>query len=226
MTAHLIVNGDDFGLSRGVNDGIVEAHVDGVLTSASLMVLAPAAAEAAALARSHPRLSLGLHWHGSGHDAPDVDLDDHRAVRDEFARQLERFRELTGRDPTHVDSHHHDHSEPGVTALFEELVEPLGVPLRGDGTVAYVGGFYGQWEPGVTQLQYVSVGFLQRLLREEVLDGWTELGCHPARLTGDFSSSYLDEREIELRTLTDPRVRETIEELGIELASYRDIARA
>src|SRR5215469_1414329 len=59
---HLIVNADDFGQSRGVNRGIITAHEHGIVTSASLMVRWPAAAEAAAYARSHPALSLGLHF--------------------------------------------------------------------------------------------------------------------------------------------------------------------
>ncbi len=43
---------------------------------------------------------------------------------------------------------------------FQEMVEPLGVPLRGAGRVNVVGGFYAQWEWGVTNLRKVSVGFL------------------------------------------------------------------
>ena len=58
---YLIVNADDFGLSEGVNRGIIRAHEQGILTSASLMVRWPAAAEAARYAAQHPRLSVGLH---------------------------------------------------------------------------------------------------------------------------------------------------------------------
>src|SRR5262245_21490417 len=58
---YLIVNADDFGLSPGVNRGITEAHENGIVTSASLMVRWPAAAEAAAYARVHQELSVGLH---------------------------------------------------------------------------------------------------------------------------------------------------------------------
>src|SRR5215831_3654590 len=57
----LIVNADDFGQSPGVNRGIIQAHERGIVTSASLMVRWRAAAEAAAYARAHPRLGLGLH---------------------------------------------------------------------------------------------------------------------------------------------------------------------
>ena len=57
----LIVNADDFGQSRGVNRGIITAHRDGIVTSASLMVRWPAVADAAAYARRHSNLSVGLH---------------------------------------------------------------------------------------------------------------------------------------------------------------------
>ena len=50
-----------FGLSEGVNRGIIRAHEQGIVTSASLMVRYPAAAEAARYALQHPRLSVGLH---------------------------------------------------------------------------------------------------------------------------------------------------------------------
>ena len=70
----LIINGDDFGLSPGINDGIVEAHTRGVLTSTSLMVTAPAAPQAAELAKSHPQLSVGLHFvdDSPGSTTPDM----------------------------------------------------------------------------------------------------------------------------------------------------------
>ena len=57
----LIVNADDFGLSRGVNAGVQKAHEQGIVTSAGLMVRGRAATEAAEYARATPSLSLGLH---------------------------------------------------------------------------------------------------------------------------------------------------------------------
>ena len=218
----VIFNADDFGASTGVNHGIVDCHVGGVLTSTSMMVTGGAVDEAVELSREHPDLAIGLHWDVYGEDERDFDMRDHAAIRDEFARQLDAFHELMGRGPTHVDSHRHAHRE--AFELFRELVEPLGVPLRGDGTVNWVGGFYAQWEWGVTELEHVSVAALQRMLREEAADGWTEFSCHPGYRSPDYRAMYLVEREEEVRTLTDPRIRETIEELGLELASYADFA--
>ena len=222
----LIVNADDFGASEGVNRGIVDSHTDGIVTSTSLMVTGRAVDEAVELSQSHPDLAIGLHWDVWGEDEREFDTDDIPAVRDEFARQLEEFRRLMGRDPTHVDSHRHAHREDHLMPVFCELVEPLGVPLRDDGQVSFVGGFYAQWEWGVTELKYVSVEFLQGMLRDEVPPGWTEFSCHPGYRSPGYEAMYLEEREAEVRTLPDGRVRETIEAEGIKLVSYADYVRS
>lgn len=214
----LIVNADDFGRSPGVNEGILTAHLEGIVTSASLMVDEAAAAAGAALAAEHPGLSMGLHFV----EPEDADLDDPAQAGSAFATQLERFRTLVGRDPTHVDSHHHVHAEGERMKTFKELVAPLGVPLRHDGRLGYIGGFYAQWEWLVTELRYVSRPFLVHLAATEVGEGFTELACHPARIVGDFESAYLHEREVELATLTEPGLREEIEGLGVSLASFHD----
>jgi predicted glycoside hydrolase/deacetylase ChbG (UPF0249 family) len=223
---HLIFNADDFGASTGINNGIVECHVGGVVTSASLMVTGRAAAEAAALARAHPALSVGLHWDVWGEDERTFDLRDLQAVRDEFRRQVDEFVRLLGRLPTHVDSHQHAHRKKSAAALLRELTHELGLPLREDGSVRHRGGFYGQWEWQVTDLEHIGVPFLQWMLRNEVRAGWNEFACHPGRVTPDFRSVYLHEREVEIRTLTDPAIPATLRELGIELASYHDYHRA
>jgi len=57
----IIINADDFGLSRSVNEGIIKAHRDGVLTSATLMANTPGFDQAVALAKENPGLGVGLH---------------------------------------------------------------------------------------------------------------------------------------------------------------------
>ena len=69
---------------------------------------------------------------------------------------------------------------------------------------------------------HVSVAALQTMLRDEVPDGWTEFACHPGYASADYRAVYLKEREAELATLTDERIRHTMDELGIRLASYAD----
>ena len=225
MEKYLIFNADDFGASVGINRGIVECHTRGVLTSASLMVTGRAVAEAVALSREYPNLAVGLHWDVWGEDEREFDLADSRAVREEFQIQLEAFDRLMGTMPTHIDSHRHVHLKPEMAAVFRELVEPLGIPLRGVGPVRFVGGYYAQWQWMVTELQHVSVEALQGMLRNEVEPGFTEFSCHPGYVTPDYRAAYLKEREYEVATLTDPRIRRTLLEEEIQLISYAEYGR-
>lgn len=218
----LVVNADDFGASEGVNRGIIDCHQKGIVTSTSLMVTGRATTEAVALSNRFPTLGIGLHWDVCGEDERDFDLEDHEAVRGELRRQIEEFHRLLGRTPTHVDSHRHVHLEPGLLGLFREMIAPLGVPLRGDGRVNVIGGFYAQWEWKVTNLEYIGLPFLQHLLRAEVLGGWNELSCHPGYASAGYESVYGPEREVEVTTLTNPTLRSTLQQLGIRLASYAD----
>jgi predicted glycoside hydrolase/deacetylase ChbG (UPF0249 family) len=135
---YLIVNADDFGQSPGVNQGIMEAHEHGIVTSASLMTRWLAAGEAALYAKEHP-LSLGLHldlgeWvYRAGTWVPlytVVPLDDKMAVEREVFQQLDMFRCLVGREPSHVNSHQHIHMREPVRSVALRLCQSLGVPLR------------------------------------------------------------------------------------------------
>jgi hypothetical protein len=98
---------------------------------------------------------------------------------------------------------------------FRSLVEPLGVPLRHDGRVRYIGGFWGRPE-----LAHVRRGFLRQLVEAEAGEGFNELGCHPARVSDDLRSSYVRERVVELQTLTEPGLKQELESLGVALVSY------
>src|SRR5438876_7203770 len=57
----LVVNADDFGFTRDVNRGILEAHREGILTATTLMATGPAFDDAVALARQNPTLDIGVH---------------------------------------------------------------------------------------------------------------------------------------------------------------------
>lgn len=209
----LIVNGDDFGLSAGVSRGILDAHRQGVLTSTSLMVERPAAAEAAHMARRAPRLSVGLHLELEGLEGDAADA----ALR----RQLHRFEQLLGRPPTHLDSHHDVHRDPRVLPRVLETLRTLGIPVRGISAARRLTRFYGQWG-GAYHPEQVGVESLLEIL-DELEAGWTELICHPGHADAELRSSYVDAREWELRTLCDPRVREAIERAGIRLVGFRQL---
>ena len=225
---YLIVNADDFGRSPGVNRGIIEAHERGIVTSASLMVRWPAAAEAVAFSREHRNLSLGLHFdlgewaYRGGTWTPVYEAapaDDVTAVADEVARQLATFRRLVGKDPTHIDSHQHIHRMEPVRSVLVKIARRLAVPLRHcSSKVRYCGDFYGQTGAGAPLPDAISVyGLLEILVA--LPHGVTELGCHPG-LGSDLESTYCSERVEEVKALCDPRVREGVVGQGIELCTF------
>jgi chitin disaccharide deacetylase len=221
---YLIVNGDDFGASRGINRGILEAHCRGILTSASLMVDTPFSAEAARLRRDYPQLSVGLHVHlpGRGREMP-PDLEDPEACDAELRRQFSRFAELLGWPPTYLDSHHDVHRVAWLLPSFLRVAREHGLPLRGYAPVRCFSQFYGQWD-GVSHPEQVSVPSLVRMLRTQIPEGCTELTCHPGYADPDFRTSYSGEREAELQTLCDPRVRDVLSEQQIQLIGFRDLS--
>ncbi len=231
MRRTLVVNADDFGMSGGVTRGIVEAHERGIVTTASLMVRRPDATGAAAYARSSARLGVGLHlelgewtYHDDGWRAAYelVDAEDAAAVRTEIDAQLAAFRDMVGRDPTHLDSHQHVHRAHPAASILRDLGARLGVPVRHfTAEIRYCGDFHGQDARGTPFPELVSGEALVTLL-ERLPAGITELACHPGYARG-LESSYADERERELAALCDPRARTAIDRLGIVLASFEDL---
>ncbi|HET7416427.1 MAG TPA: ChbG/HpnK family deacetylase [Solirubrobacterales bacterium] len=226
----LVVNADDLGLSGPVNEGVFAAHREGIVTSASLMVRQGAAPEAATEAARYPELAVGLHldlgeWNYEEGEwtlaySHCEDLDDPAEVERESRAQVERFRALLGRDPTHLDSHQHVHESEPAKGVAEALAAELGVPLR-NRAVRYEGGFYGQSGKGEPFPQGITPERLGELIRE-LPPGWTEIGCHPA--AGPVpTSSYDAERQVELATLRDPGVKQLIEEGGVLLRSFAQV---
>jgi chitin disaccharide deacetylase len=228
----LIVNADDFGRDAGVNAGVVKTHERGIVTSASLTVRWPSAAEAAAYARANPGFGMGLHldfgeWvfeDGAWRAAYEVvSLSDRDAIAAEALRQLDSFRELVGRDPTHLDSHQHVHRRRPAASVAEELAATLGVPLRSHGDrVQYRGDLYAQTAEG-EPLPPATAEHLIAILRE-LHPGVTELACHPGE-GPDIESPYSRERELEVALLCDPRVKGAIEMEAIVLCSFADVQR-
>jgi chitin disaccharide deacetylase len=221
-----IFNADDFGRSPGINRGVIEAHENGVVTSASLMVRWPAAAEAAAYARTCSSLCVGLHvdlgeWtfrDGQWSIVYEVERDPEQ----ELSEQLERFRKLIGRDPTHLDSHQHVHRREPLHSAMLDLAAELGVPARElTGTIRYCGDFYGQTGTGASFPDGISIERLVGLVTK-LPPGATEFGCHPG-VDNDVDSMYGRERAQEVRVLCDPRVRHELDAAGVQLRSFADL---
>ena len=224
---YLIVNADDFGQSPGINQGIIQAHEQGIVTSASLMVRWPAAGAAAAYGRAHPEFAVGLHvdlgeW--AYRDQTWVQLyqvvaDEPAALVNEVNRQLATFRELLGRDPTHLDSHQHVHMQEPARSVLAAVACRLGVLLRRcTAGIRYCGSFYGQTDTGEAFPEGIQAAALVALLKR-LPAGFTELACHPG-VDGDVDSMYRSERAQEVRALCDPEVRAIVGIEGIILCSF------
>ncbi len=153
MNKRVIINADDFGWSAGVSEGILRAHREGVVTSATMACNMPAAAEAVRLLADAPRLGVGVHLnvsqgpplsHAGRRLAADDGLMDRSAmgvildcatrpwalsaVRDEFEAQI-RWALDHGVRPTHLDSHRHCHAFAPIFARVVELARRYNIPF-------------------------------------------------------------------------------------------------
>jgi predicted glycoside hydrolase/deacetylase ChbG (UPF0249 family) len=149
----LIVNADDFGLTPGVNAGIIDAHTRGILTSSSMFANASATDHAIQLARQTPTLGTGCHLAlvdanpvlpssrlptlaPEGHFRPTwrVFMTDVLAgriafdeIEQELAAQVSRLADA-GLRLTHLDGHKHVHAFPPVFAIVARLARRFGIP--------------------------------------------------------------------------------------------------
>ncbi len=153
----LIVNADDYGLTRRVSQGILRAHRHGIVTSTSVLAVAPAFATSVAWLADEPRLGVGAHLAAVGEDPPLLSAAEIPSLVDgrgrlaaswrqflpraaagridpsdlaaEFSAQVEAVTE-SGVGLTHLDTHQHLHLWPGVRSVVLDMAEALGVALR------------------------------------------------------------------------------------------------
>ena len=149
----LILNADDFGLTRGVNRAIIRAHREGILTSATLMATAPEFEDACEQARANPNLSVGCHIVLVGGKAvtasreiPSLAREDGmlpksllgfaaevtsgriRAtdIERETRAQIDKIRSA-GIEPSHIDTHKHTHAHPMVMEAIGRAAQTCGI---------------------------------------------------------------------------------------------------
>jgi predicted glycoside hydrolase/deacetylase ChbG (UPF0249 family) len=150
----LVVNADDFGYTRDVNSGIIEAHQRGILTATTLMANAKEFDHAVDLAKTNPGLDIGCHLVLIGGNSLLPGGNPFPASLPEFLQRLARgqlnpYNELrtqiekileTGIQPTHLDTHKHTHLAPPVLKAVARLSEefrirwvrrPFDYPLSG-----------------------------------------------------------------------------------------------
>lgn len=149
---NIIINADDFGISKGVNYAIVEANKMGVVSSTTALVCAPDIIHAAELAKGNPNLNIGIHlsidfleclsknpklckangiFYKSAEKSNLRDLDISLVLK-EWELQISRFEKLFGKLPDHFDSHHNVHlNNVTCSDAVKYLAEKYQVPVRG-----------------------------------------------------------------------------------------------
>jgi len=243
----LIVNADDFGLTRGVSRGILAARARGIVTSTTVMVNRPIDPELIAELEASG-LGVGLHLNltlgapvsdprrvpslvdGEGRFIRDAREAAARADKDEarieLGNQIDAFRGLMGRFPTHLDSHHHVGRHEPILELVLDLAGAIKVPVRSQDDHVRAAArrqklrtpdhFMGESGP---EPYWSGERVLQHL--RALAGGVTEFMTHPGYFDDDLADSrYGKQRETEVEGLTDPRAPELIEREGIRLAHF------
>jgi chitin disaccharide deacetylase len=232
---YLIPNADDFGFTRDVNQGIVQAHRQGILTATTLMASGAAFDHAVQLARENPELDIGVHLvlvgsPGFPATLPELLLSLGRIrIYDEFVRQVRKVVDA-GLQPTHLDTHKHTHLLPQVFNAVARIAEEFHIP--------WVRRRFGPFRFFPTRRCRSTdhfTGFrltgrydareLAQLIRR-LPEGSTEFMCHPGFCTGELRAARTrlkESRRRELDALTSPEVRAALEESNVKLARYRDL---
>jgi len=210
---YLIINADDFGYSYSVNKGIIEGHLDGIITSTTVLVDANAAHEAKNL-KDYPNLSVGLHFNPK----PDEDLET------EFKRQLELFESIVGHKPDSIDTHKSPPSDKeNMEMMLRKYTKEQNTPVRKLGKVKFIRSFFGLNidVTGSLDETKVTVKGLKNAI-DEATDNVNEIMTHSG-YCDDYllsKSSYNVTREKELKSILDPRIKPYIASRGIKLVNW------
>jgi len=192
----LTVNADDFGWTRDVNEGIVHAHRNGILTATTLMAGGPAFDHAVALARDTPSLDIGVHLTllqtTSALTGKPLPPDLSALLQAILLRRIDIHGELSaqvrkivaaGIAPTHIDTHKHTHILPPVASALARIVRESGI----------------QWVRKPFDFGLTS-GMAARLMRTQRSGLQRKLRHAGARTTDHFAgfalTGYLDETRL------------------------------
>jgi predicted glycoside hydrolase/deacetylase ChbG (UPF0249 family) len=245
----LIVNADDFGFSPEIIDGVCEAHMNGIVTDASILVRSPYASQAISMA-SRINLPVGLHIDfvtpysnsakqelgPNGHLTQELfhrefndqitslfSTEELLILQEEIRDQIEEFKALSGQLPSHLDYHFGLHFLPDVMFIYLMVSIQYKLPVRWG--VQYAGRNPIVLAPArlCDRFRGVKNGSIETFtdLLQEPWEGVLEVLCHPGYFTPNgLFDSYNQEREYELKILTDPRLKTEIKQMGIKLVNY------
>ena len=186
------------------------------------MVNGKAALHGVKLAKQNPRLGLGLHFQIEDDDLQifwqtkiiiaSVVIE---KTKKEFLKQVKIFMKLTGTMPDHIDGHHHVHKMPRIYPFIRKWCKENDISHRGQ--INFIDSFF-----GMLSIEAISIANLVKILKG-LPKGTSELMCHPGMLSPDLKSSYSEQRELELRTLTSQKITQEVKTLEIKVINWKDL---
>lgn len=244
----LIINADDFNVTRGVSQGIVRAIDKGVVTSTTVLVNTRYT-QGISLLSKKKNVSIGLHFNitkgkpvACGADIEALSVRGFfpglqsqswyrtraRAIKKELTAQIERFSQWFSKKPSHIDSHHHVHANPAVYEAVKSAALSLGIPIRKRALDKTTNMFdcattdYAlyRFDPACAWTEASLVRALKNVQK-----GITELIVHPGLCDKALCarSSFNKERKRELDALLSETFYATLRKENIQLITFKEI---
>ncbi|MCR6095094.1 chitin disaccharide deacetylase [Salipaludibacillus agaradhaerens] len=232
----IIVNADDFGLSKGVNDGIFYGMMNGAIDSTTMMMNMPGTDDAMERYKKHPELKVGIHltltggsplldnvpsltngkgqfWRSSRYKEEDptgekLDLLD---VEREWEAQINHFLKI-GMKPSHLDSHHHIHAWTPLFPVIKKLANKYQLPVRNcyNESITTFPLYTDIFDDGFYGDGVSEEYFQQLITKYKGTHNVIEVMSHPGFIDEDLRSmsTYVEERRVELSILMSNEIRQ------------------
>jgi chitin disaccharide deacetylase len=249
----LIINADDFNLTPGVSEGILECVRCGVVTSTSVLV-AGGHKQSFKKLKKYPYLGVGLHVTitrgtplaprsaikslvtktGTFFSRCDIDFN-HLVYEDllcECKAQFKQFRTIFSKLPTHIDTHHHVHKRDMIFEVLKSIALRYHIPVRGQKINNKRCCVVSKQNARATHFCYGRFNPKKPWTKTSLINivrnlknGITELIVHPGYADAELkrTSSFTTGREQELQALCSDEFKQTLQKEGIRLISFGDI---
>ncbi|MFA6600241.1 MAG: ChbG/HpnK family deacetylase [Candidatus Omnitrophota bacterium] len=241
----LIVNADDCNLTKAVTEAILDCHGRGIVSSTTFLINLPLRSAQVKRLKARKSLGVGLHLNvtlGQPLSAPEevrsltgaegeflglrrllVGQPVRQEVFGEYCRQIDRFRKVFGRLPTHLDTHHQMHDRSLFLEALVAAAKRYKLPVRRSrsmeqkrraGTPDFL---FGSLDPACSWTGHALTEVLRNLP-----EGTSEIMCHPGQTDVALKaiSSMTSARDREYRIFCQSRFRKMLGDLGVFLTHY------
>lgn len=246
----LIINADDFGLCKSVNEGILKSFKDGVVTSTTMLANTDGFSDAVKIYNEN-QLNVGIHltltignpvdksvktivdenghFYNLSNFEKNLDSFSKDEIEREFLAQIEKI-ERQGIIISHIDTHHHIHKHKKISDVICNIALQKNIPLRNVSKDIDLKSLNIKTTDYFDETFYkdaVSLDSIIDLIEKYDVqkDITLEIMSHPSILGEDLYliSSYNDFRKKELDILCSPELKKYLKENNIEIISYRTL---